>query len=92
MADDFITKKEISNPKNKMSFLRIIEELNIYYVAATRAKKVIEMAPLDLHYTVNENETFTKSKSFGKKTSAKKMKSMQEEWLKNNRANKINAF
>lgn len=92
MADDFITKKEISNPKNKMSFLRILEELNIYYVAATRAKDVIEMAPLDLHYTYNENDTFTKSKSFGKKTSAKKMKSMQEAWLKNNRVNKVNAF
>ena len=92
MADDFITKKEIVNPKNKMSFLRILEELNIYYVAATRAKNAIEMAPLDLHYSYSENETFTKSKSFGKKTSVKKMKSMQEEWLRKNRVNKVNAF
>ena len=29
MADDFITKKELSNPKNKVSFLKLQEELNI---------------------------------------------------------------
>ena len=94
MADDFITKKEIDNPKNKTSYLRIIEELNIYYVAATRAKKAIELAPLDLHYTYSKNETatFDKPKIYRKKTSNKKMKDLQQEWLKNNRINKANAF
>jgi len=95
MADDFITKKDIDNPKNSISFLRIIEELNIYYVAATRAKKCIELAPLDLHYSYTNNEetsTFSKPKMYRKKTSNKKMKDLQQEWLKNNRANKVNAF
>lgn len=92
MADDFITKKEITNPKNKISFLRIIEELNIYYVAASRVKKAIQMAPLDLHYTYSENDTYVKAKTFGKKTSNKKLKNMQEEWLKNNRIKKVDAF
>jgi len=94
MADDYITKKDIDNPKNKISFLRTIEELNIYYVAATRAKKAIELAPLDLHYTYDENEvsTFNKPKVYRKKTSGKSMKKMQDEWLKNNRLNKVNAF
>jgi hypothetical protein len=74
--------------------LRIIEELNIYYVAATRAKKVIELAPLDLHYSYSENEatTFNKPKIYRKKTSDKKMKDLQQEWLKKNRVNKVNAF
>ena len=64
MADDFITKKELLNPKNKISYLKAIEELNIYYVAATRAKKAIKMADLNLSYTYNENdETTTYSKS-----------------------------
>ena len=31
-----------------------IEELNIYYVAATRAKKAIKMADLELQYNSNE--------------------------------------
>jgi len=94
MADDYITKKDIDNPKNKISFLRTIEELNIYYVAATRAKKAIELAPLDLHYTYDESEvsTFNKPKVYRKKTSGKSMKKMQDEWLKNNRLNKVNAF
>jgi len=94
MADDYITKKEIDNPKNKISYLRIIEELNIYYVAATRAKRAIELAPLDLHYTYDENEvgTFSKPKMYRKKTTGKKMKQMQEQWLKNNRVNSVNAF
>ena len=94
MADDFITKKDIDNPKNDISYLRIIEELNIYYVAATRAKKAIELAPLDLHYSYNKNEveTFNKPKMYRKKTSNKKMKDMQQEWLQNNRVNKVNAF
>lgn len=94
MADDFITKKEISNPKNNMSFLKIIEELNIYYVAATRVKSAIVLSSLDLNYTYKEGDTstFVKSKFKNKKTSSKKMKNMQEEWLKNNRANKVDAF
>ena len=54
MADDFITKKELINPKNKISYLKAIEELNIYYVAATRAKKAIKMADLELQYNSNE--------------------------------------
>lgn len=56
MADDFITKKEIINSKTKLSFQRIKEELNIYYVAATRAKNVIALADLNLSYNYNENE------------------------------------
>ncbi len=54
MADDFITKKELINSKNKLSYLKAIEELNIYYVAATRAKKAIKMADLELQYNSNE--------------------------------------
>lgn len=95
MAEDFITKKEITNPKNKLSFLRIIEELNIYYVAATRAKSAIVLAPLDLNYTYSENEitpSSSTSKIYRKKTSNKKMKNLQEEWLKKNRLNKVDAF
>ena len=94
MADDYITKKDIDNPKNKISFTRTIEELNIYYVAATRARKAIELAPLDLHYSYDENEasTFNKPKVYRKKTSKKSMKKMQDEWLKKNRLNKESAF
>ena len=33
---------------------KAIEELNIYYVAATRAKKAIKMADLELQYNSNE--------------------------------------
>ena len=54
MADDFITKKELFNTKNPLSYQKIIEELNIYYVAATRAKKVIQLANLELNYTPSE--------------------------------------
>ena len=64
MADDFITKKRVIKSKNKISYLKAIEELNIYYVAATRAKKSHKMADLNLSYTYNENdETTTYSKS-----------------------------
>lgn len=54
MADDFITKKELFNTKNPLSYQKAIEELNIYYVAATRVKKAINMANLDLNYTPSE--------------------------------------
>ncbi|MBL3519362.1 AAA family ATPase [Arcobacter lanthieri] len=56
MVDDFITKKDILNKKNPLSFQRINEELNIYYVAATRAKEAIELADLNLNYNYNESE------------------------------------
>ena len=94
MADDFITKKELSNPKSKVSFLKLQEELNIYYVAATRVKSAIWQASLNLDYVYKEGDenNFTKSKYSSKKTSSKKMKQMQEEWLKQNRVNKVNAF
>jgi superfamily I DNA/RNA helicase len=95
MADDFISKKEIANTKNKMSYQRVNEELNIYYVAATRAKNIIEMADLNLKYTYNENDessAFVKSRFISKRADNKKSKELQEEWLKKNRVNKINAF
>ncbi len=63
MADDFITKKDVINPKTKLSYLKINEELNIYYVAATRAKKTIAMADLYLSYIYNENDD---TKNFSK--------------------------
>lgn len=94
MTNDFISKKEIYNPKNNLSHLRINEELNIYYVAATRAKKAIDLSSLNLNYTYKEGDeatSHTKSK-YTKKTSQKKMKNMQEEWLKKNRIKKVNAF
>lgn len=95
MADDFISKKEIVNTKNKISHQRINEELNIYYVAATRAKKAIELANLNLSYTYNENDettTFVKSRFLSKRADNKKSKDLQEEWLKKNRVKKIDAF
>lgn len=89
MANDFITKKEITNQKNKISFGQIIEELNIYYVAATRARKAIDMASLNLDYQYKaDDNTETISYKYKKKTSNKKMKNLQEEWLKNNRIKK----
>jgi superfamily I DNA/RNA helicase len=95
MADDFISKKEIVNTKNKISYQRINEELNIYYVAATRAKNVIQIADLNLTYTYNENDdssSFVKSRFINKKADNKKSKELQEEWLKKNRVKKVNAF
>lgn len=94
MVNDFINKKEINNPKNKSSFTQIIEELNIYYVAATRAKNAIQMASLELDYKydhVKDTNTF-KSKKTYKKSSSSKMKNLQEEWLKKNRVKKTDAF
>ncbi|MCP4971849.1 MAG: AAA family ATPase [Arcobacter sp.] len=89
MANDFISKKEIINPKNKMSYTQIIEELNIYYVAATRAKEAIDLSSLNLSYSYKENDSNENmSYKYKKKTSNKKMKNMQEEWLKNNRLKK----
>ena len=76
MADDFISKKDILNTKNKLSFQRINEELNIYYVAATRAKNVIQLADLNLSYTYNENEettSYVKSRFTNKQTHNKKV-------------------
>ena len=92
MADDFISKKEIVNTKNKLSFQRINEELNIYYVAATRAKNAIQMADLNLSYTYNENDettSYVKSRFISKRADNKKSKELQEEWLKKNRVKKL---
>ena len=50
MTDDFITKKDILNRKKNLSFASICEELNIYYVAASRAKFSISLADLKLDY------------------------------------------
>jgi superfamily I DNA/RNA helicase len=89
MANDFITKKEMTNPKNKMSYTQVLEELNIYYVAATRAKKAIYLSSLNLNYTYKESDSNeTISYKYKKKTSNKKMKNLQKEWLKNNRPKK----
>ncbi|UTJ07594.1 UvrD-helicase domain-containing protein [Arcobacter roscoffensis] len=94
MTNDFITKKEISNPKSKLSYLRINEELNIYYVAATRVKKAIDLASLNLDYTYKEGDAVSSiaKPRYAKKTSDKKMKNLQEEWLKKNRVKKVDAF
>lgn len=95
MADDFISKKEIANTKNKLSYQRINEELNIYYVAATRAKDVVQLADLNLTYTYNENDetsNYVKSRFTNKRADNKKSKELQEEWLKKNRVKKVNAF
>ena len=82
----------VVNTKNKLSFQRINEELNIYYVAATRAKNAIQLADLNLSYTYNENDettTHVRSRFISKRADNKKSKELQEEWLKNNRAKKI---
>ncbi|MGA1933745.1 UvrD-helicase domain-containing protein [Arcobacter sp. YIC-464] len=94
MTNDFITKKEISNPKTKLSHLRINEELNIYYVAATRVKKAIDLASLNLDYTYKEGDVVSSvgKPKYAKKTSDKKMKDLQEEWLKKNRVKRVDAF
>ena len=90
MANDFVTKKEITNQKNKMSFTQELEELNIYYVAATRAKKAISLASLNLDYKYNENDNHAPSSNkYRRKSSDKKMKNLQEDWLKNNRVKKV---
>ncbi len=90
MANDFISKKELTNQKSKMSFTQATEELNIYYVAATRAKKAIDMAPLHLDYQYKaDDNTQTVSYKYKKRTSDKKMKNLQEEWLKKNRLKKV---
>lgn len=92
MADDFISKKELVNTKNKLSYQRANEELNIYYVAATRAKNVIQLADLNLSYTYNENDettSYVKSRFISKRADNKKSKELQEEWLKKNRVKKL---
>lgn len=50
MCDDFINKKDILNSKKNLSFSTIKEELNIYYVAATRVKSAILLSDLQLHF------------------------------------------
>ena len=93
LADDFITKKEITNEKSKMSDAQKAEELNIYYVAATRAKKVAVLASLELTYVFKEEDNIEfKAKKTYKKTSSSKMKKMQEQWLSKNKTKKTDAF
>ena len=93
LADDFISKKEITNEKSKMSDMQKAEELNIYYVAATRAKKVAVLASLELTYVYKEDDNFDfKAKKTPKKTSYSKMKKMQEQWLSKNKTKKSDAF
>ncbi len=41
LADDFITQKDIDNPKKNFTKDKIVDELNILYVALTRVKKAI---------------------------------------------------
>ena len=41
LANDFITQKDIDNPKKNFTKDKIIDELNILYVALTRVKKAI---------------------------------------------------
>lgn len=92
LADDFISKKEILNSKT-LSFSKINEEINILYVAATRVKKAIKLPNLNLSYKKTADDYIEKKpiKKY-KKTSDKKMKSLQEQWLKNNNIKKIDAF
>ncbi|RXJ88190.1 UvrD-helicase domain-containing protein [Arcobacter sp. CECT 8985] len=84
--DDFISNKEILNKKNKYNNIKINEELNIYYVAATRTIDALNMADLHLDYSSNtkekENKPFIKKSK--KKIPMKRLKSLQEEWLKSN--------
>ena len=93
LASDFISKKEIVNEKSKMSDMQKSEELNIYYVAATRAQKVAVLPSLELTYEYKKEDNFEyKTKKTYKKTSSSKMKSMQDKWLQENRVKKDKAF
>ena len=93
LASDFISKKEIVNEKTKMSDMQKSEELNIYYVAATRAQKVAVLPSLELAYEYKKEDDYEyKTKKTYKKTSSSKMKEMQEKWLKENRVKKDTAF
>lgn len=87
--DDFISKKDILNPKNSLSNFRISEELNIYYVAATRAIDALNLADLDLDYSYDEQTAYDKQKykvkQAKKKVPMKKLKELQNEWLKSNK-------
>lgn len=87
--DDFINKKDILNPKNSLSNFRISEELNIYYVAATRAIDALNLADLDLDYSYDEQTAYDKQKykvkQAKKKVPMKKLKELQNEWLKSNK-------
>lgn len=87
--DDFISKKDILNSKKSTTNLKINEELNIYYVAATRAMDALNLANLDLNYSfdeskVNNQENF-KVKNYKKKVPMKKLKELQNRWLESNK-------
>ena len=50
---------------------------------------------ISIKYTYNENDdstAFVKSRFINKRADNKKSKELQEEWLKKNRVNKVNAF
>jgi len=89
MANDFITLNDIEQSLNEIDvdYYKLIEELNIFYVAASRAKKVISLAPfLD---TLNKNvapkvPTKLQTKITTKAKDNKRMKSKIDEWLKQN--------
>ncbi|RXI36597.1 DNA helicase [Malaciobacter mytili] len=88
--NDFISNKDIINPKNNLSNVKINEELNIYYVAATRTKDALDFADLKLDYTYSFEEEEDKSSSFisrtnNKRVPMKKLKQLQNEWLKSNK-------
>lgn len=87
--DDFISKKDILGSKKNITNLKINEELNIYYVAATRAMDALNLANLDLNYSfdeskVNNQENF-KVKNSKKKVPMKKLKELQNRWLESNK-------
>ncbi|RXK00315.1 DNA helicase [Arcobacter sp. CECT 8986] len=85
--DDFISNKEILNKKNKFNNLKVNEELNIYYVAATRTIDALNMAELHLDYSSEHTEHTSKTtypKKSKKKLPMRKLKQLQDEWLKSN--------
>ncbi len=87
--DDFISKKDILGSKKNITNLKINEELNIYYVAATRAMDALNLANLDLNYSfdeskINNQENF-KVKNSKKKVPMKKLKELQNRWLESNK-------
>lgn len=71
--NDFISNKDIINPKNNLSNVKINEELNIYYVAATRTKDALDFADLKLDYTYSFEEEEDKSSSFISRTNNKRV-------------------
>ncbi|RXJ96472.1 DNA helicase [Malaciobacter molluscorum] len=84
--DDFISNKQIVNKKNKFNNLKVNEELNIYYVAATRTIDALNMAELHLDYSGESTQInkITHPKKNKKKLPMRKLKQLQNEWLKNN--------